>query len=107
MPPSRNRNGWKPFNLFMRSRPSAPGPDPQFANYNPGPQAPLHRARSKINCQFGCKRRAARQRPLGLPAASRQRRCLAYCNFAVRHVEGIRLKSRNITDGTLYAKSRG
>jgi hypothetical protein len=39
--------------------------------------------------------------------ASRQRCCLANCNLAVHHVEGIHLKLRNITDGTLYAKDRG
>ena len=36
-----------------------------------------------------------------------KRRCLAYCNLAVHHVEGIHLKSRNIMDGTLYAEGRG
>jgi hypothetical protein len=39
--------------------------------------------------------------------ASRKRRRLAYCNFAVHHVESINLKSRNIMDGTLYAEGRG
>jgi hypothetical protein len=50
--------------------------------------------------------RGPRLNAQGLHDASRKRRGLVYCNFTVRHVEGIHLKSRNIRDGTLYAQGR-